>query len=345
VRGQIFDRVWFLLVVGGATVYDATHGIYLAAIAGAILIAWLGRALLVDFRESRKVRLDKQSVAYIVTEEPTKSKIPFTYGIVGVCVAATLVGWIIPGHWYINQGTVGRTEVLVYHEWWRLVTSAFLHANITHLFMNMSFLLYIGREIEKDVGGKALIAIYCSSALAGGLAVVAFGQEHTLGASGAIYGLLGAEFSLGVRAWLNGYPKSGKRITKAVGTVILINLMFSAAVPFISLAAHTGGLAMGIAAALLIGIPPGLAKAWKLTEEFPAEAHFTYDGTTNRLYYYGPARYAVEAGLAQTGELAKSIDEDVVPRYADVSELAADNAYLYCGIGLDHSIPQLAALR
>jgi membrane associated rhomboid family serine protease len=78
-------------------------------------------------------------------------------------------------------------------EWWRLVSSGFLHTETVHLLLNMLSLFWLGRMIEPALGHARYVAIYLVSLLAGSLGVMILDPNaETLGASGAIYGLLGA---------------------------------------------------------------------------------------------------------------------------------------------------------
>ena len=130
--------------------------------------------------------------------------------LVSASVAATIVAWLVPNRWYIEQGSLGWSEVWRQHQWWRLATSPFLHANLPHLYFNMIALLLLGREIDSTLGTRRFITIYLAAALGGDLLVLATGQERTLGASGAIYGLMGAALYFGVRALKAGHRDAAR---------------------------------------------------------------------------------------------------------------------------------------
>lgn len=127
-----------------------------------------------------------------------------------------------------------------YGEWWRLVTSGFLHYGPVHLAMNMIALYVLGRDLEPVFGRLRFSAVYLVSMLGGGVAVYLFGGVNTLvaGASGAVYGLMGAMLVAVLRLKLN--PGS------ALG-VIGLNLVLSFTLPGISLLGHLGGLVIGAA--------------------------------------------------------------------------------------------------
>lgn len=127
---------------------------------------------------------------------------------------------------------------LVAHgEWWRLVTSGFLHFGLLHLAFNMIALWMIGREVETVLGRGRLLAVYLVSLLGGSAAVMLFsGAGQTAGASGAVFGLMGA---LAVLLYRLRMPAG-----QAIG-LIAVNIVLSLLIPGISLTAHLGGLVVG----------------------------------------------------------------------------------------------------
>ena len=125
------------------------------------------------------------------------------------------------------------------HEWWRLFTSMFLHASILHIAFNMFALYVIGTQVEQYLGRSRYIGLYLVSGLAGGAgAVVQAPFQPVVGASGAIFGILGA--MLIIEWQLTG------RLAGNAMTLIVINLVISFAIPGISWGGHIGGLIGGI---------------------------------------------------------------------------------------------------
>jgi membrane associated rhomboid family serine protease len=121
-------------------------------------------------------------------------------------------------------------------EWWRLVTSGFLHANVLH----------IGRALEPALGSLRLGVIYFVSLAAGSLGVLILEPDAlSIGASGAIFGLMGA-FVMFARSRGISVMQSG------IGPVILLNLAITFTIPGISIGGHLGGLAGGAAIAALL---------------------------------------------------------------------------------------------
>ncbi|MCX7621134.1 MAG: rhomboid family intramembrane serine protease [Acidimicrobiales bacterium] len=131
-------------------------------------------------------------------------------------------------------------------EWWRLVTSGFLHAGIFHLGMNMLALWILGSQLEPVLGRARFFMLYLTSLLGGSFAVMLISPtDPTVGASGAIFGLFGVAFvfqrSRGIDPWRSG-----------VAGLILVNLLFTFTVPGISIGGHVGGLVGGALAAYAV---------------------------------------------------------------------------------------------
>jgi membrane associated rhomboid family serine protease len=125
-------------------------------------------------------------------------------------------------------------------EWWRLVTSMFLHANFLHIAMNMYSLYYAGSILEQVIGRWRFGLLYLASGIAGSAGALVWSPNTpTLGASGAIFGILGALFVLERR----GNIHSGGQIAG----LIVINLVITFALSsYISVGAHVGGLIGGV---------------------------------------------------------------------------------------------------
>ncbi|WP_373284166.1 rhomboid family intramembrane serine protease [Gordonia jinhuaensis] len=144
-------------------------------------------------------------------------------------------------------------------EYWRLVTAGFLHFSVTHIAMNMISLYILGRDLERVVGMARYLAVYLAALLGGSAAVMWFAGDNTVnaGASGAIYGLMGAALILVITNGLSVRP---------VVTLIVINLVISVTIPGISLWAHLGGLVFGAAATAAIVVLPRALPAQRRTQ-------------------------------------------------------------------------------
>ena len=172
-----------------------------------------------------------------------------------------------------DYGTVGAL-IAEQGEWWRIVTGTFLHADLRHLVFNMALLYLLGRRLERFVGPSLLSGVYVTSLLGGSAGalltlpaayvvgasgVVLLPSAFVVGASGAVYGLMGA-------AYVVEYLRGGSPWRDGLGSLIIINVVFSFLVPGISIGGHLGGLAAGVLAGFAIGDtsrrrrPPTLAE-------------------------------------------------------------------------------------
>lgn len=132
---------------------------------------------------------------------------------------------------------------------WRLITCAFLHGGLAHIAFNMYALKIIGSEVEYVYGEIKYIIIYLISALGGGIFSYLFNANSiSVGASGAIFGLLGAMIIFGIRH----KNKIGKAYIMNLFKVLLINIFIGVTLSNIDNGAHIGGLIFGGTSALLI---------------------------------------------------------------------------------------------
>ena len=134
-------------------------------------------------------------------------------------------------------------------DYYRLLTAAFMHANIAHLIFNMYALWIIGMQLESFIGKWRYLVVYLFSAISGSLlSVIVTPNAVSVGASGAIFGLLGALLYFGYhyRVYL------GTVIKSQIIPLIVINLLLGFMVPGIDNAAHIGGLIGG--ALIMIGV-------------------------------------------------------------------------------------------
>jgi membrane associated rhomboid family serine protease len=124
-------------------------------------------------------------------------------------------------------------------DWWRLITAAFLHASLLHIAFNMLALWWFGGPVEQYLGRTRFVLLYLVSGLAGAAgALLQSPLTPVVGASGAIFGILGAMLVLEFQA-------TGRLGGNAM-TLIVINLAISFAIPNISWGGHVGGLVGGI---------------------------------------------------------------------------------------------------
>jgi membrane associated rhomboid family serine protease len=147
------------------------------------------------------------------------------------------------GTWFEKGALFG--PLVANGDWWRLITAAFLHGSIIHLGINMLVLWWVGSPVEEYIGGLRYIILYFVSGLAGSAgALLVDPTAVTIGASGAIFGILGAAL---VFERQRQYVLGGSALS-----IILLNLIFSFAVPNVSIGGHVGGLIGGALAGLAL---------------------------------------------------------------------------------------------
>ncbi len=133
-------------------------------------------------------------------------------------------------------------------QYYRLLTSMFLHYGVIHLALNMWALWVLGRELEARLGPLRFTVLYLVAGLGGSVACYVFAPAaQAAGASGAIYGLFAALFIVFRRL---------QRDTSAIITVLVLNLVLSFSVPGISISAHLGGLVTGAILGVALAYPP-----------------------------------------------------------------------------------------
>ena len=134
-------------------------------------------------------------------------------------------------------------------EWWRLFTSGFLHANILHVGFNMFLLGLLGVSLERHLGVVRFAVLYVASLLAGSLgALLVSPQALTVGASGAVFGLMGAHLMI-------SRATGGRARDSGVMGLLVLNLLTTFLVPNISIGGHIGGLAGGVVASWVLLVP------------------------------------------------------------------------------------------
>lgn len=185
-----------------------------------------------------------------------KSNRPYvTYVLIGMNVLLYILMYFL-GSGSEDENTLIRFGALVSdlvknHEVYRLITSMFLHAGIFHLLFNMQALYILGPQIENFFGKGKYLFIYFFSGLVGNLLSILF-IPHTIsvGASGAIFGLLGALAYFGYhhRVYLGNVLKT------QIIPIIILNVAIGFLIPNINIIAHLGGLLAGILATYTVGM-------------------------------------------------------------------------------------------
>jgi membrane associated rhomboid family serine protease len=182
---------------------------------------------------------------------PTMTLILVTINVV-LFLGETATGTPLGG---VGSGGLGRLftdgalfgpSITEAHQYYRLVTSGFLHDGFLHILFNMWFLYFMGRILEPAVGKLNFAVIYGTALLAGSFGSLLFEPlAPTVGASGACFGILGAliviSYYRGISIWQSG-----------LGLTLVINIVFSLSVPGISIGGHIGGVVAGAICGWLI---------------------------------------------------------------------------------------------
>ena len=170
--------------------------------------------------------------------------------LIGVNVAVFLINLLQGARLNDNGGDLFNDWALfgplvAAGDWWRLITAAFLHGGIIHLAFNMYFLWLVGQPMEAMIGRWRFLALYFVSALAGSAGALLFSPTAvTVGASGALFGILGAAVV---------FEQQGMHVLggAAIG-IAAINFAITLLVPGISIGGHLGGFVGGVLCGLAL---------------------------------------------------------------------------------------------
>ena len=170
--------------------------------------------------------------------------------IIGILILIFVISYILGYHTNLiyNFGVFG--PLVREGEVYRLLTGTLLHSGIIHLFFNCYALFVVGNQIESFYGKKKFLVIYLFSALTGSLMSISMHDTISIGASGAIFGLLGSLLYFGYyyRVYL------GSVILQRVVPVILFNLIIGFSINNIDNFGHIGGLIGGVLISMALGI-------------------------------------------------------------------------------------------
>lgn len=177
---------------------------------------------------------------------------PVTRALIAINVAVAVLGVLFSGDLFngggrlINDGALFGPAVEA-GEWWRIITSGFLHSGLFHLALNAFALFILGSVLEPALGSVRFAGLYAASLLTGSLGVLILDPNAvTVGASGAVFGVFGATFLIARERGLGN-------VANQIGLWLILNLVLTFSVRSISVGGHLGGLAGGlvIAAAMI----------------------------------------------------------------------------------------------
>jgi membrane associated rhomboid family serine protease len=186
-----------------------------------------------------------------------------TYTLIALNLA--VFAWVAfedPDSLTSNSLTRGQADLVLFKpllaqgEWYRLVTAGFVHFGIIHIALNMWLLFQLGQLLEPAIGRIRFALLYFAALLAGSAgALIMQPNDFHGGASGAVFGLMGAAF-VGLR------HRGVNPLSTGLGTVLVLNLIFTFTIPGISIGGHIGGIIGGAVAGWVVlapnykGVPP-----------------------------------------------------------------------------------------
>jgi membrane associated rhomboid family serine protease len=199
----------------------------------------------------------------------SRSIAPVTFTLIAISVLVFIAGEMDPalGRRMLLEGA-HLPALVSAGEWWRALTAIFLHGGFTHVLFNMWALFVFGPSLEHRFGTVSFGALYLACGLGGSALYQAVGRDvFAVGASGAIFGLMGA---LLATAYKQRFTPAGRAVFSQVLLLLAINLAIPFIVPNVAWEAHVGGLITGVV----------VATAWE------------------RLPVSGPGRRAVAVAIA-----------------------------------------------
>ena len=169
---------------------------------------------------------------FIPTRQKAKVTKFLTISLVVIYLVQSLLGDVLIANFALFAPNVSNGQ------WWHLITAGFLHGSILHLFFNAYILWVVGGQLENIVGSIRFAIIYFVSLIGGSIASYLFSPFgfYSVGASGAIFGLMGAMLVVGRKIQID--------ITQ-ITTLVLINVVLGFVISGIDWRAHLGGLAAG----------------------------------------------------------------------------------------------------
>jgi membrane associated rhomboid family serine protease len=183
---------------------------------------------------------------------PAAGRMPATVALIAINVIVFLAELAAGGAGQFSNGgklihDAGlRGPEIADGDWWRVITGGFLHAGFLHLLLNMYVLYVAGSILEPGIGTPRFLGIYFVSLIAGSLgALIVDPNTVTVGASGAIFGLMAAVIVV-------ARGRGVEQLASQFGLFVVLNLVLTFSIPGISIGGHIGGLIGGAVAALLV---------------------------------------------------------------------------------------------
>jgi membrane associated rhomboid family serine protease len=170
--------------------------------------------------------------SFIPSQENNKVTKFLSISLITVYVAQFVLGDILISNFALFAPSVSTGQ------WWRLLTAGFLHGSILHLLFNVYILWVLGSQLESILGKTKFVLIYFVSLIGGSIASFLFSPfgTYSIGASGAIFGLMGAMLVVGRKKRLD---------ISQVAVLVVLNVVIGFVLSGIDWRAHLGGLAAG----------------------------------------------------------------------------------------------------
>ena len=172
--------------------------------------------------------------------------------------AAVFALCMITGDRLYIAGRCGTDLVLVQKEYWRLLTSVFLHSGLYHLGSNLIAQVFLGNAVERNLGHIKYLFLYIVSGVGGNIISVLYDRAqgvntYSVGASGAVFGVMGALIVLIIKG--RKKLRTGSSMLVRAGFAVFYAVYAGFRTPYTDNAAHLGGLAFGIALGVLLTSP------------------------------------------------------------------------------------------
>lgn len=180
-----------------------------------------------------------------LTRRPSFGASPVTYSIIAVASVIQAIYWIAPGLWEeLFKAMAMWPPGVAGGEWWRMITVVLLHGGLIHVGFNMLITYQLGPQIERELGSWSFLALFVASAAAGSAFAYWFGPEVAgVGASGAVFGLVGTWLASGLR---RRGSATGRALLRQLGGLLILNAAVPFIVPNVAWQAHLGGIAGGL---------------------------------------------------------------------------------------------------
>jgi membrane associated rhomboid family serine protease len=198
--------------------------------------------------------------------------LPLTWLVIGLTVIVSFIADSSGGGQVLDTLALDK-QAVAHGEWYRLLSVVLVHGGVLHLFFNMYALYILGPLVEGIWGTKSFAVFYVLAALAGSTASFLTNPIPAVGASGAIFGLIGVVFA-GTRAHHPILDVRARAIVRQLGMLIVLNLAIGfLAAGQIDNAAHIGGFIAGLWLGFVVppGRAPTLSSLWQRTEARPRD--------------------------------------------------------------------------